>query len=105
MKLLIEVNNHMNQNPMYPGDWLLKFYNDKKYLYSFKDIDHMILMIGDAFRRTDKTWCKKYILGYDYCEYNKNKSLSKALLVYDENLDKLNFWKRFLSQMLVYRYG
>ena len=105
MKLLIEVNNHMNENPMYPGDWFLKFYNDKKHLYSFKDIDHMIIEIGNCFRSMDKIWCKENIVGYDYCEYNKKKSLSKAQIIYDENDDKLNFWKRFLSQMLVYRYG
>tara|TARA_B100000401_G_C52803720_1_gene719996 strand:- start:244 stop:561 length:318 start_codon:yes stop_codon:yes gene_type:complete len=105
MDLLLEVNNHMNQNPMFPGDWFLQFYNDKKYLYSFKNIDDMILKIGTTFRSIDKTWCKAHIMGYSYCEYNKNKSLLKEKLVYDEKLDKLNFWKRFLSQMLVYRYG
>ena len=105
MDLLLEVNNHMNQNPLFPGDWFLQFYNDKKNLYNFKNIDDMILTIGKTFRKIDKNWCKKHILGYNYCEYNKNKSLSKALLVYNENTDKLNFWKRFLSQMLVYRYG
>lgn len=105
MDLLLEVNNHMNQNPQYHSDWFLQFYNDKKYLYNFKNIDDMILTIGKTFRNIDKNWCKEHILGYDYCESNKNHSLSKALLVYNENTDKLQFWKRFLSQILVYRYG
>lgn len=105
MDLLLEVNNHMNQNPMYPGDWFSQFYNDKKHVYKFKSIDDMILIIGKTFRDIDKNWCKTHILGYNYCESNKKRSLSKALVVYDENIEKLNFWKRFLSQMLVYRYG
>tara|TARA_B100000401_G_C52621735_1_gene631724 strand:- start:365 stop:682 length:318 start_codon:yes stop_codon:yes gene_type:complete len=105
MNLLLEVNNHMNENPSYPGDWFLQFYNDKKELYNWTNMDDMIIMIGKTFRNTDEVWCQENIIGYSYCESNKNNILSKARCVYDENTDKLNFWKRFLSQMLIYRYG
>ena len=104
MDLLLKVNNHMNQNPLYPGDWFLQFFNDYKYLYNFKNIDDMIIKIGTTFRNTDKAWCKEHIMCYNYFKSKKKIILSKTPQVYDENIDKLNFWKRFLSQMLVYRY-
>ena len=104
--LLIEVNKHMNKNPSYPGDWYKKFYiyiNENG--YKFTNIDNMIIEIGKAFRNVDKEWCKENIEGYIHSETNKNTILSKGLIIYNEHKDPIDFWKRFLSQMLIYRYG
>lgn len=104
--LLIEVNNHMNKNPSYPGDWFEKFYNHiNKNGYNFSSIDDMIIEIGKAFRNVDENWCKKNIDGYIHSETNKDTILSKGRVTYDEYKEPVDFWKRFLSQMLIYRYG
>ena len=122
--LLICVNHHMNSNPLYPGDWLQAFpnyINSRKYIneldtlendsielldtYNFPDTDSAVLEIGRAFRSVGKEWCKENIVGYEHSEYNKNTILSKGRITYDENTETLDFWKRFLCQMLIYRYG
>ena len=119
--LLTHLNDHMNKNPSYPGDWYKLFYNyinNKQFTkelllkdnhllfdYNFTDIDNMIILIGEAFRSVDKKWCKEYIIGYEHSEKTKNTILSKSRYIYDEKRDKLHFWYRFLSQMLIFRYG
>ena len=103
--LLIEVNNHMNNNPSYPGDWFKKFYNINKNGYNFQSIDDMVIKIGKAFRNVDEDWCKKNIEGYIHSETNKDRILSKGRITYVEHKEPVDFWKRFLSQMLIYRYG
>lgn len=103
---LLEINNHMNENPSYPGDWFNLFMNYcNKNGHSFKNTDEMILYIGDIFRENDDTWCREKITGYSHSEDNKKNSLSKSQTIYDEDKEKLDFWKRFLGQMLIYRYG
>lgn len=104
--LLTKINEHMNKNPSYPGDWIEKFYNDiNKNGYKFSSIDDMIIEIGKAFRDVDEDWCKKNIVGYIHSEENKNTILSKRRIIYDEYKEPKDFWKRFLAQMLIYRYG
>lgn len=120
--LLTHLNDHMNKNPSYPGDWHKLFYNyinnreynsnrlqllDNDLLndYKFEDIDDMILKIGKAIRNVDQTWCKENIIGFTHSETTQNISLSKSPYVYNENIKPFEFWKRFVYQMLIYRYG
>ena len=103
--MLLKVNEHMNKNPCYPGDWFIKFYYDTRETYKFKDMDEMILEIGKAFRNTDEKWCNQNIIGYSHSETNKNQFLSKTPETYDEKTEPVRFWERFLAQMLIYRYG
>jgi hypothetical protein len=105
-EFLQELNNHMDKNPSYPGDWyklFLEYCN--KNGHSFKNSDEMILYIGSVFRENDDTWCRENITGYSHSENNKNNWLSKSQTIYDEDKEKLDFWCRFLGQMLIYRYG
>ena len=103
---LLDLNNHMDKNPSYPGDWYNLFINYcNKNGNSFKNTDEMILYIGSIFRETDENWCRENITGYSHSEDNKNNWLSKGQTVFNEEKEKLNFWYRFISQMLVYRYG
>ena len=122
--LLTCVNYHMNSKPAYPGDWLNafpNFINNKEYInniesldsnsinllseYNFTDINSMVLEIGKAFRGVDENWCNENIVGYKHSEYYKSTPLSKGPTIYNENIETIDFWKRFLSQMLIYRYG
>ena len=105
-EFLLKISNHMDKNPSYPGDWFNSFMNYcNKNDYSFKNIDEMILYIGSIFRETDDKWCRENIRGYSHSENNKNNWLSKTQTIYNEDTQKLDFWKRFLAQMLIYRYG
>ena len=106
-KLLKDVNEHMNRHPYYPGDWLQTFYNYSKFDedYKFENIDNMILVIGDSFRSVDDSWCREHIRGYNHSEDNKNRWLSKGQTIYDETTEPLEFWTRFIAQMLIFRYG
>ena len=104
--LLYQVNNHMNTNTLYPGDWYPSFYTHiNKLNYKFTNITNMILEIGAAFRSIGDVWCRENITGYKHSEDYKNISLSKTIYVYDESKESLFFWRRFLAQMLIYRYG
>ena len=105
-EFLIQIDNHMDKNPSYPGDWFKLFleYCNKKD-YSFKTTDEMILYIGDTFRETDDKWCRENIKGYSHSENNKNNWLGKTQTIYNEDTQKLDFVKRLLAQMLIDRYG
>ena len=106
MEFLLEINNHMDNNCLFPGDWFNSFMNYcNKNGHSFKDTNEMILYIGDTFRENEDTWCRENIRGYSHSENNKNNWLSKSQTIYNEDTQKLDFWKRFLAQMLIYRYG
>ena len=105
-EFLLELNNHMDKNPLYPGDWFKSFIDySNKNGHSFKNTDEMILYIGSIFRETDDKWCRENINGYSHSEDNKNNSLSKSKKIYDEEKETLDFWYRFVGQMLIHRYG
>ena len=110
MEFLLGLNNHMDANPLYPGDWFKSFidysndYSNKNGHY-FNNIDEMVLCIGSIFRETDDKWCRENINGYSHSEDNKNNSLSKSQTIYDEEKETPEFWYRFVGQMLIHRYG
>ena len=105
-EFLLDLNNHMDNNPRFPGDWFKLFLDYcNKSGHSFKSTDEMILHIGSIFRETDDKWCREKITGYSHSEDTKNNWLSKSQIIYDEDKEKLDFWYRFLGQMLIDRYG
>ena len=105
-EFLQELNNHMDKNPSFPGDWFKLFLEYcNKNSHSFKNTDEMILYIGSIFRETDDKWCRENINGYSHSENNKHNSLSKSQTIYDEEKETPEFWYRFVGQMLIHRYG
>ena len=75
------------------------------YYYHFIDIVIKILKCI-CFR------CSKLLLNKDspmihniLRKDNKNRWLSKGQTIYDETTEPLEFWTRFMGQMLIFRYG